>query len=445
MCKLDLEKADEPEIKLPTSIGSSRKQESFRKTSTSALLTMPKLLTVWITKNCGKFLKRWEYQITWPASWEIYMQVRKQQLEPELEQWTGSKLGKEYVEAVHCHPAYLTSMQSASCAMPSWMKHKLELRLPGYTDGTAVMVESREELNRLLMKVKEESDKAGLKLNIQKAMIMASRPITSWQIDGKTVETVTDFIFLSSKIYADCDCNNEIKRCLLLGRKAMTNLDSILKSRDITLPTKVRLVKWVKWLSCVWLFLTSDRGSQPGSSDHGIFQARVLEWVAISFSKAVVFPVVVYGMWELDHKESWMPENWCFWTAVLEKTLWEALGLQGDQTSQSKGNQSWIFIGGTDAEAKAAILWPSDAKKWLIGKDPDAGKDWRQEGKGMIGWDGWMAWPSWWTWVWACQTLGFGGLVHCRPPGHKESGTTEQLNLTEKWQYQSQEYLLSNE
>ena len=111
------------------------------------------------------------------------------------------------------------------------MKHKLELRLPGYTDDTTVMVESREELNRLLMKVKEESDKAGLKLNIQKAMIMASCPITSWQIDGKTVETVTDFIFLSSKISADGDCSNEIKRCLLLGRKAMTNLDSNIKKQ----------------------------------------------------------------------------------------------------------------------------------------------------------------------------------------------------------------------
>ena len=144
---------------------------------------------------------------------------------------------------MYCHPAYLTSMQSTSCAMPSWMKHKLELRLPGYTDDTTVMVESREELNRLLMKVKEESDKAGLKLNIQKAMIMASCPITSWQIDGKTVETVTDFIFLSSKISADGDCSSEIKRCLLLGRKAMTNLDSILKSKDITLPTKVHIVK----------------------------------------------------------------------------------------------------------------------------------------------------------------------------------------------------------
>ena len=101
------------------------------------------------------------------------------------------------------------------------------------------MAEGEEELKRLLMKVKEESEKPGLKLNIQKTKIMASSPITSWQIDGETVETVTDFIFLGSKINADGDCRHEIKRCLLLGRKAMTNIDSILKSRDITLPTNV--------------------------------------------------------------------------------------------------------------------------------------------------------------------------------------------------------------
>ena len=142
--------------------------------------------------------------------------------------------------------------------MPGWMKHKLESRLPGeisitsdmhtatlMTDlkRTHLMAETEEILKSLLIKVKEESEKVGLKLNIQKTEIMASGPITSWQIDGKTVERVTDFIFLSSKITADGDCSHEIKRCLLLGRKAMTNLDSILKSRDITLPTKAHLVK----------------------------------------------------------------------------------------------------------------------------------------------------------------------------------------------------------
>ena len=112
-----------------------------------------------------------------------------------------------------------------------------------YADNTTLMAESEEELKSLLMKVKEASEKVGLKLNIQKTKIMASGPITLWQIDGKTMETVTDFIFLGSKIMADGDYSHEIKRCLFLGRKAMTNLDSILKNRAITLPTKVHLVK----------------------------------------------------------------------------------------------------------------------------------------------------------------------------------------------------------
>ena len=112
-----------------------------------------------------------------------------------------------------------------------------------YADDTTLMAESEKELKSLLIKVKEESEKVGLTLNIQKTKIMASYPITSWQVDGETVETVTDFIFLGSKITADGDCTHEIKRCLLLGSKVMTNLAGILKSRDVTLPTKVRLIK----------------------------------------------------------------------------------------------------------------------------------------------------------------------------------------------------------
>ena len=133
--------------------------------------------------------------------------------------------------------------------MLGWMKHKLESRLPGeipitrYTDDTTLMAESKEELKWLLMKVKEESENVGLKLNIQKTKIMASGPISSWQIDGEKVKTVTEFIWGGSKIIADGGCSHEIKRHLLLGRKVMTNLDSILKSRDVTLPKNVCLVK----------------------------------------------------------------------------------------------------------------------------------------------------------------------------------------------------------
>ena len=154
--------------------------------------------------------------------------------ELDVEQQTGSKSGKEYVKAVYCHPACLTYMQSTSCEMLGGMKHKLESRIARrninnlrYADDTTLMAESKEEQKSRLMKVKEESEKVGLKLNIQKSKIKASSPITSWQVDEATVETVAGFIFLGSIITADGDCSHEIKRRLLLGRKVMTNLDSI--------------------------------------------------------------------------------------------------------------------------------------------------------------------------------------------------------------------------
>ena len=161
------------------------------------------------------------------------MQIKKQQWELDLEQQTGFKLGKEYIKAIYCHPAYLTSMQSmrnagldeAQAAIEIARRNINNLR---YADDTTLMAESEKELKSLLMKVKEESEKVGWKLNIQKMKIMEFGPITSWEIDGETVETVSDFIFGNSKIIADGDCSHEIKRCLLFRRKVMTNLDSIL-------------------------------------------------------------------------------------------------------------------------------------------------------------------------------------------------------------------------
>ena len=183
------------------------------------------------------------------------MQVKKQQLEPDMEQQTGSKSGKEYVKAVYCHPALFNwytkyIMQNAGLdeAQAGIQFAGRNLNNFRYADDTTLMAEREEELKSLLMKVKEENEKAGLKLNIQKTKIMASGPITSWQIDGETVETVADFISWGSKITPDGDCSHEIKRHLLFGRKTKTNLDSILKSRDITLPTKVHLVK------AIWFF-----------------------------------------------------------------------------------------------------------------------------------------------------------------------------------------------
>ena len=170
------------------------------------------------------------------------------------------------------------------------------------------------------MKVKEESEKVGLKSNIQKTKIMASSPITSWEIDGGTVETVADFIWGVSKITANGDCSHEIKRHLILGRKVMTNLDSILKSRDITLPTKVHLVK------------------------------------------ALVFPVVMYGYesWTIKKAECRIDafELWC-WRRLL-RVPWTAR--RSNQSILKEISLSWVFIGRSDVGAETAILWPPDAK-----------------------------------------------------------------------------------
>ena len=181
--------------------------------------------------------------------------------------------------------------------------------------------------------------------------ILASGPITSWQIDGGKMGAVTDFIFLGSKITVDSDCRHEIKRCLLLVRKAMSNLESILESRDITLLTKVCLVK------------------------------------------AMVFPVVMYGCesWTIKKAERWIIDSFELW-------YWRRLMRVPWIAKRSKQSilkyKPWIFIGRTETEAEASTLWPPDTKSQLIGKDPDAGKDWRQ-------WDGWMAPLNQWTWVWA--------------------------------------------
>ena len=212
------------------------------------------------------------------------------------------------------------------------------------------MAESEEELKSLLMKVKEESEKVGLKLNIQKTKIMASGPITSWEIDGETGETVSDFIFLGSKITADGDCSHEIKRHLLLGRKVMTNLDSLFKIRDIN-----------------------------------YFANKVSSSQGYGFSCGHVW------MWKLDCEEGWALKNWCFWTAVLEKTLDSPLDCKEIQPVHPKGDLSWVFIGRTDAKAETPIIWPPLVKSWVIGKDPDAGRDWGQEEKvttvdEMAGW-----------------------------------------------------------
>ena len=188
-----------------------------------------------------------------------------------------------------------------------------------YADDTTFMAESEEELRSLLMKVKEDTEKVGLKLNIQKTKIMASGPNTSWQRDGETVETLSDFIVLDYKNHCRCDCSHDIKRRLLLGRKVMTNLDSILKSRDITLPTKVHLVK------------------------------------------AMFFPVVMNGCesWTVKKAEHQRIDAFELW---YWRTLESPLDCKEIQPVHLKADQSWVFIGRSDVEAETPILWPPDAK-----------------------------------------------------------------------------------
>ena len=193
------------------------------------------------------------------------------------------------------------------------------------------------------MRVKEESGKAGLKLNIQNTKIMASGPITLWQIEGEKVEAVTDFLFLGSKITADGDCSHEIKRRLLLGRKTMTNPDSVLKGRDITLLTKVHLIKYT------------------------------------------AFPVVMYGYesWTIkkaEHQRIEDSELWC-WRRLLRVPC---TARRSNQTILKEINTEYS-LERTDAGAETPVLWPSDVKSQLIGKDPDAGKDGGQEEKGVTG------------------------------------------------------------
>ena len=204
---------------------------------------------------------------------------------------------------------------------------------------------------------------------------------TSWQIDGgNNGNRKTDFIFLGSKITAVGDCSNDIKRCLFLGRKAMTNLDSIVKRRNITLLTMVHIVK------------------------------------------AMVFPVVMYRCESWTFKDGRVLKNWCFWTVVLEKTLESLLVCKEIKPVHPKGNQPWIFIRRTDAEAEAPILWPPDAKNQFIWKEPDVGKDFRQKEKGMTEYE-MVVWHHRLNRHEFEQTLGDsetqGGMIWCSPWGGK--------------------------
>ena len=250
MFKLVLEKAEEPEIKLPTSAGSWKKQREFRKNIYFYFIDYDKAF------DCVDHNKLWKILQEMGIPDNLTCLLRNLYAGQEATVITGHgttnwlQIRKEVHQNCILSPCLFNlyaeyimrnaGLDEAEAGIKITRRNINYLR---YADDTTLLAKSEEELKNLLMKVKEESENVGLKFNIQKTKIMASSPITSWQIDGETVETVTGFILGGSKITADGDCSHEIKRHLLLGRKAMTNLDSILKSRDITLPTKVCIVK----------------------------------------------------------------------------------------------------------------------------------------------------------------------------------------------------------
>ena len=254
------------------------------------------------------------------------------------------------------------------------------------------MAESEEELKSLLMKVKVESEKVGLKLNMLKTKIMASGPITSWEIDGETVETMSDFILGGLQNHCRWWLQPWNEKTLTPRKESYDQpIEHIKKQRHYF----------------------AIKG--PSSQGYGFSSGHV--W-----------------MWKLDCEDSWVPKNWCFWSVVLEKTLESPLDFKEIQSVHLKGDQSWVFVGRTDAKGEIPVLRPPHAKSWVIGKDSHAGMDWGQEEKGTTEHEmaGWRHRLSGHEFEW---TPGVGdrqgGLACCDSWGRKELDTTERLNWTD--------------
>ena len=306
------------------------------KTSISDLLTMPKPLTIWITIN-WKILK----EMGIPD--HLTCLLRNLYAGQEVTVRTGHGTTDWFQIGKGVHQGCILSLCLCNLYEEYIIRNagleetQARIKIAGrninnlrYADDTTLMAESEEELKCLLMKVKEENDKVGLKLNIQKTKIMASGPIASQQMGKQCKQRETLFWRLQNH------CRWWLQpwnwKMLALGRKAVTNLDSILKSKDITCQPS------------------------PSSQSYCISSSHV--W-----------------MWELEHEESWALKNWYFWIVALEKTLESPFNCKEIKVINSKGNRSWIFIGRTDAEIETSILWSPDVKNWLIGKDPYPGKD----------------------------------------------------------------------
>ena len=296
---------------------------------------------LWLQNHCGQWLQPWDQKMI--ASWQESDEKPRKYIESR--DITLPKKGLHSQITCRVHHKKCWAGWSTSWNQDCWEKYQQPQVCRWHHPYGRKWRRTKKPLDE---SEREEWKKNGLQLNIQKTKIMASGPITSWQIDGETVETVADFTFLGSKITADGDCSHEIKT----------------------------FTPWKK---------SYDQPSQHIKKLRHYFANKGPSSQGYHFSSSHVW------MWELDYKESWGPKNWCSWTVVLEKILESPLDSKEIQLVHPKWNQSWIFIGRTDVEAETPILWPPAAKNWLIWKDSDAGKDWRWEEKGttddeMVGW-----------------------------------------------------------
>ena len=398
MFKLDLEKAEEPQIKLPTSVGFSKKQENSRKNIYVCLIYYAKAFDCVDHNKLWKILQEMGIPDHFTCLRKNLYAGQKTIVRTGQGTTDWFQIGKGVCQGCILSPClfnlyaeYIMWNAGLDVAQAGMNTARRNINNLTDADDTTLMAES-EELKRLLMKVKEESEKVGLKLNIQKTKIMASGSITSWQKDGETMETVTDFILGGSKITADVDCGHEIKRCSLLGRKAMTNLESILKSRDIALPTKVHLVK------------------------------------------TIVLPAVMYGC------ESWtIKKAECRRIDAFELRRWRRLSRV--PWTARRSNQS--ILKEISPEYSLEELMLKLKFQYLMRRTDHWKRPWcwerlkaRRAGDDR-GWDGWMASLTGSTWVWASfgNGDGQGRLACCSLWGRKELDTIEGLNWTKDYKH----------
>ena len=320
------------------------------------------------------------------------MQVKTQRLELNVERLTDSKLGKEYINTVYCHSAYLTFMRSTTCKMLGWINHKLESRLPGEISANSDMqmmayLPSNSRKQRRTKEPLDEDERGEWKSWLK-----------TWHSKNE------DHDIQSHHFMANRRVNGSSDRFYFLEPPNHCSW---------------WLQPWNKKTVAAWKESYDEprqdvKKHRYNCADKGLY------------SQSYGFSSSHAQIWELDHKEGWALQNWCFQTVVLDKTIEHLLDCKEIKQINPKGNQPWIFFRRTDAQTEASILRPPDAKFWLIGKDPDAGKNWSHR-SGQRRWDGWMASPTQWTCLSKWWKTGMPGVLYSSW-GHKKSDTTKWLN-----------------